>query len=105
MFLLLHQVRAAYRKGSGDFGVNKGISPYLVFLCLLVLRLSASSRAALSETLLLHLLSEKKTEKRFPCVLSSYFVLRLIIYHLKHLNSLCAYTNKRGKISLLSVTL
>lgn len=26
----LHQVRKAYRKGSGDFGVNKGIFPYLV---------------------------------------------------------------------------
>ena len=47
----------------------------------------------------------EKTEKRFLCAISCYFTLNLIVYRLKHLNILCAYTNKHGKVSLLSVTL
>ena len=120
-FCVLHQVRKAYRKGSGYFGVHNGISPYLVFLCLLVLRLSASTcvrmRMRVHRVRLciksggsvwntsFASIKREKTEKRFLCVLIGYFWLNLIVYHFKHLNTLCAYTNKRGKISLLSLYL
>lgn len=64
-----------------------------------------SSRAALSKTLLLHIVSEKRRKSGFFCSISGFLALNLIVYHLKHLNSLCAYTNKHGKISLLSLYL
>ena len=120
-FCFLHIVRKAYRKGSGDFGVHKGISPYSVFLCLLVLRLSASTCVRMR--MRVHRVrlciksggsvwntsfassKREKTEKRFLCSVSGYFALNLITYRLKHLIPLCAYTNKRGKISLLSLYL
>ena len=119
LFLLVHQVRKAYRKGSGDFGVHKGISPYSVFLCLLVLRLSASTCVRMrvhrvrlciksgGSVLNTSFASSKreKTEKRFLCSVSGYFALNLIVYRFNHLKLLCAYTNKHGKVSLLSVTL
>ena len=47
----------------------------------------------------------EKTEKRFLCSVSGYFALNLIVYRFNHLKLLCAYTNKHGKVSLLSVTL
>lgn len=118
MFLLLHQVRKAYRKESEDFGVHKGIFPYVISLsacvaseCIHVRAYACASCALVHQVGRLCLkhffasIKREKAEKRFPCALSGYFALNLIVYHLKHLNLLCAYTNKHGKISLLSVTL
>ena len=90
------------QKGSGYFWVYKGISPYLVFLCLLVLRLGASTcvrmRMRVHRVRLCiksggsvwntYFASSKreKTKKRFLCAIIGYFWLNLIVYHFKHLN-------------------
>lgn len=72
-----------------------------VCVCVCIVCACASSRAALSKTLLLHLLSEKRRKMVF-CVLSGFPALNLIVYHLEYLNTLCTYTNKHGKVFLLS---
>lgn len=114
-FGVLHQVREGLQKEKVRF------SHLFVFaLRLLVLRLSAYTCVRVRSRVSCRLcfksggsvcntsfasIKREKTEKRFSCVLIGFLALNLIFYHLKHLNSLCAYTNKHGKISLLSVYL